>query len=132
LPLGFNSPSIVADVRLMPFLPFFLTPSVGGGIDIEPSATLGAGVLEFDSKIFSLGDDVAATSVFDVVDEEDFDSGSFLMGTVDGNFERLLGDRWSVMVWLLGVFFGFAVLPEAGEALVVDPIFTFFARAAKA
>jgi hypothetical protein len=83
---------------LTPFLLFFLTPSVGGGIDIEPSATLGAGVLEFDSKTFSPGDDVAAASVFDVVDEDDFVSGSFLMGTVDGNLERLLGDRWSVMV----------------------------------
>jgi hypothetical protein len=38
----------------------------------------------------------------------------------------------SVMIWLLGDFFCFAVLAEAGEALVVEPILTFFARAAKA
>jgi hypothetical protein len=67
-----------------------------------------------------------ATSVFDVVDEGVFDSGTFLVGVVDGSLVRNLGERRSVMILL---FFGFAV---AGEGFVVKPIFNFFVRAAKA
>jgi hypothetical protein len=129
LPRGFNIPSTVDNGRLTPFLTIFLTPSVGGGIDIEPSTTLGAGVLDLDSKTFSPGDDVVATSVFDVVDEGAFDSGTFLVGVVDGSLARNLGERRSVMILLLIAFFGFAV---AGEGFVVKPIFNFFVRAAKA
>jgi len=73
LPLGFNNPSACADVLFPPPFPF-LTPSAGGGIAVESSVPLGAGVFPFDTDAFSAGEFVEAGSVCDVVGEVGFDS----------------------------------------------------------
>jgi hypothetical protein len=122
LPLGFNNPSAAAELLLTPIFPVFLTPSVGGGMAVELSGPLGAGVLEFDSEAFSPGEDIAAGSVFDVVDDGAFDSGSSLMIGTGAKRTRLLGESFRVMIRLLGLFFGFAVVPEPGDGLLFEPI----------
>jgi hypothetical protein len=83
---------------------------------------LGAGVLEFDSEAFSPGEAVAAGSVLDVVDDGAFDSGSSLMIGIGAMLARLLGESFRVMIRLLGLFFGLAVVPDAGDALLTGPI----------
>jgi hypothetical protein len=122
LPLGFNNPSAAAELLLTPVFPAFLAPSSGGGIAVELSAMLGAGVLEFDSEAFSPGEAVAAGSVFDVVDDGGFDSGSSLMTGTGEKRTRHFGESFRVMIRLLGLFFGFAVVPDAGDALLTEPI----------
>jgi hypothetical protein len=120
LPLGFNNPSAAIEALLPPF---FLTTSVGGGIAVEPSVALGAGVSGLDSETFSSGDDVATGRVFDVVDDGAFGSASTLVSTASkGNCLRALGASGSLTRRLLGDFFGRPTLPGAGEALTVGPI----------
>lgn len=89
---------------------------------VELSGPLGAGVLEFDSEAFSPGEDVATGNVFDVVDDGAFDSGSSLMIGMGAKRTRLLGESFSVIIRLLGLFFGFVVVPEAGDGLLLEPI----------
>lgn len=128
LPLGFNSPSLCAELLFTPVLPVFLTPSVGGGgIVDESSVPLGAGVLAFDSDPLSTGGDVTVGNMFDAdvdeaFEEEAFDSGSLFTTTVCSKFERLLDDNLSITIMLLGAFFGRALPPDAGEALTAEPI----------
>jgi hypothetical protein len=122
LPLGFRSPSAAAEVLLIPF-PVFFTPSVGGSIAVKPSVPLAAGVLGFDSEAFSPGEEVAPRRVLDVVDDAVFDSTSSLMIATGANGSRLCGDSLSLMIRLLGAFFGLAVLPDNGDALIVGAIF---------
>jgi hypothetical protein len=122
LPLGFNNPSAAAELLLIPVFPAFLTPSTGGGIAVEVSGPLGAGVFEFDSEALSPGEDVAAGNVFDVVDDGAFDSGSSLMIGTGAKRTRLLGESFRMMIRLLRLFFGFAAVPEAGDGLLFEPI----------
>lgn len=122
LPLGFNNPSAAAELLLTPVFPAFLTPSIGGAIAVKLSVPLGAGVLEFDSEAFSPGEAVAAGSVFDVVDDGGFDSGSSLMIGTGAKRTRLLGESFRVMIRLFGLFFGLAAVPDAGDALLTEPI----------
>jgi hypothetical protein len=122
LPLGFNNPSAAAELLLTPVFPAFLAPSVGGGMVVELSGPLGAGVFEFDSEAFSPGEDIAAGSVFDVVDDGAFDSGSSLMIGTGAKRTRLLGESFRVMIRLLGLFFSFAVVLEVGDGLLFEPI----------
>lgn len=122
LPLGFNNPSAAAELLLTPVFAAFLTPSVGGGMAVEVSGPLGAGVLEFDSEALSPGEDVVAGNVFDVVDDGAFDSGSSLMIGTGAKRTRLLAESFRVMIRLLGLFFGFVAAPEAGDGLLFEPI----------
>lgn len=122
LPLGLSSPSAAAELRLTPVFASFLTPSIGGGIAVELSVPLGAGVFGVDSEPLSPGEDVAAGRVFDVVDDGAFDSISSLMMGTGVKRARLLGESLSVTIRLLGDFLGFVLMPVAGETLVVAPI----------
>ena len=89
---------------------------------VELSGPLGAGVLEFDSEAFSPGEDIAAGNVFDVVDDGAFDSGSSLIIGTGAKRTRLLGESFRVMIRLLGLFFSFVVVAEAGDGLLLEPI----------
>lgn len=89
---------------------------------VELSVPLGAGVLEFDSETFSPGEAVVTGCVFDVVNDGAFDSGSSLTTGTGAKRTRLLGESLRTMILLLGLFFGLAVAPVAGEALLTEPI----------
>lgn len=82
-PLGFGSPSGPNAPGADLFGPFFLTPSVGGGINAEP---LGIGVLVFDSAGFS-GEMMGATEgiVAESVESEPFDGESSLISLTSFN-----------------------------------------------
>jgi hypothetical protein len=116
LPLGFNNPSACADVFFAPPFPFLTTPSAGGGMAIESSVPLGAGVFAFDPDAFSAGEFVEAGSVCDVVDEAGFDSE--YIPTTASNSDLILGDIFNVTIrdFLLD---GRALPVVDGEALVV-------------
>ena len=98
LPLGLSRPSAAAELRLTPVFAGFLTPSVGGGIAVELSVPLGAGVLGVDSEPLSPGEEVAASRVFDVVDDGAFDSGSSLTTGTGAKRARLSGESLSVTI----------------------------------
>jgi hypothetical protein len=104
------------------FTPFFLTPSVGGGIELGTGVPFGAGVFEFDSDGLSPAELAAAGNVFDVVDNESFNGDSSLTGVTDGAAKvcRFVGDNFRVTIRL--PFDDFLRPPEAGEGLVVDTI----------
>ena len=78
--------------------PFFLTPSVGGGIDEGTGVPLATGVLEVESRAFSPFELVATASVFEAVDDESFDGDSSLTGATTSNLRKALGDNFKVII----------------------------------
>jgi hypothetical protein len=79
LPLGFGRPSGVNAGPALLFTPFFLGPSVGGGIDdVGTGVPPATGVFDVDSGGLSLFELAAIGRVFEVVDEESFDGDSSL------------------------------------------------------
>jgi hypothetical protein len=101
------------------FTPFFLTPSVGGGIEEGPGVPLGAGVFEFDSEGFSSFELAATGRVFEVAEDESFDGDSSLVEVVL-NLCRALGDNFSVTIRF--PFDDFRRAPEPVEVLVEEVI----------
>lgn len=91
--------------------------SAGGGIAVEPSGAVGAGVLSFDSETFSPGEDVTPGSVFDVVDDAVLASGSTLTSAMGANVARLWGDNLRVTMSVFADFFGREAPADNGEAL---------------
>jgi hypothetical protein len=94
LPFGLGVPSgpraTAADLFTPAFVPFFLMPSVGGSIAVEPSA-VGAGVLELDSEALSLGE--AAGRRSEVDDGFEGVASGFESKSLSGsNCRRSLGD----------------------------------------
>lgn len=81
LPLGFGRPSGVSATPELLFTPFFLGPSVGGGIDeVGTGVPLATGVLDVESGGLSPFELVATGRVFEVVDadEDSFEGDSSL------------------------------------------------------
>lgn len=79
LPLGFGRPSGVNATPELLFTPFFLGPSVGGGIDdVGTGVPLATGVFDVDSGRLSPFELVAIGRVFEVVDEDSFEGDSSL------------------------------------------------------
>jgi hypothetical protein len=104
------------------FTPFFLTPSVGGGIELGTGVPFGAGVFEFDSDGLSPAELAVAGNVFDVVDNESFSGDSSLTGVTDGAARvcRFVVDNFKITTRL--PFDDFLRPPEAERGLVVDTI----------
>ena len=125
MPLGFGNPSGPSAAPALLFGAFFLGPSVGGGIKVEGGlASLGTGVLAFESDLLSPFE-LAATGIV-VEFEEDGDSfngdSSLTTGAGGSNCCKSLGDSLRVMIWLCLVDFlrgpvGVVVLFD--EAIVV-------------
>ena len=97
LPLTLGTASAPKATAELLFTPFFLTPSVGGGMEAGTGVPLGAGVLEFGSDGFSPFELAATGRVFDVADDESFDGDSSLTGVV-ANLCRACGDNFRVTI----------------------------------
>jgi hypothetical protein len=86
LPRGFGRPSGVNAGPALLFTPFFLGPSVGGGIDnVGTGVPLATGVFDADSGGLSPFELAATGRVFEVVDEESFEGDSSLMTGFSAN-----------------------------------------------
>lgn len=96
LTLGIKSaPSAAPAPRLTPF---FLTPSVGGGIDVGTGVPLGAGVFDADSDGLSVAGLASTGNVFEVADDESFDGESSFLTGDSSNSLRNFGDSFRVMM----------------------------------
>jgi hypothetical protein len=91
---GASGPRATAELLLMPF---FFTPSDGGGIDDGVGVPLAAGVFEADSDGLSPCELAATGMVFDTVGEdESLEGDSSLTSDSDPTVARLLGDSFNV------------------------------------
>ena len=123
LPRGLGSPSGPNTGPALLFTPFFLTPSVGGGID-EGKGTgvpAAAGVLAFDSEGLSPFELGATGCGFEMVDDDSFEGDSSLTGAAGSNLCRALGDTFNVTIMLPFEDFRRATVAIAGlldEAIV--------------
>lgn len=121
LPLGFGSPSGPSAGPDL-FTPFFLTTSVGGGIEDGTGVPTATGVLVVDSgglSPFELG---ATGSVFETVDEDSFDGDSSLttfssLTGATANFWSCWGDIFSVTIMLTFDDFRRTPAAAAGDLL---------------
>ena len=124
LPLGLGSPSGPNAGPALLFTPFFLTPSVGGGIDegtgVPVPVPVAAGVLAFESEAWSPLELDATGGRFEIVDEDSFDGDSSLTSVTGSNFCRALGGRW--IVWIKLGFDDFRRPAEAIAGLVDEDI----------
>jgi hypothetical protein len=78
-------------------MPFFFTPSDGGGIDDGVGVPLAAGVFEADSDGLSPCELAATGMVFDTVGEdESLEGDSSFTSDSDPTVARLLGDSFNV------------------------------------
>lgn len=123
LPLGLGSPSGPKTGPALLFTPFFLTPSVGGGIDEGKGTGVpeAAGVLAFDSDGLSPFELGTTGCGFETVDDDSFDGDSSLTGAAGSNLCRSLGDSLNVMTMLPFEDFRRAMVAVAGlldEAIV--------------
>jgi hypothetical protein len=99
LPLTLGTASVPNATPELLLTPFFLTPSVGGGIDEGTGVPLVvAGVFEADSDGLSPCELAAAGSEFEVVGEESFDGTSSFMSGAGPNFDRASGDSFNVTI----------------------------------
>jgi hypothetical protein len=100
LPLGFGSPSGPNAGPALLFTPFFLTPSVGGGIDEGTGVPVAAGVLAFDSDGLSPFELGAMGGGFEIVDDDSFEGDSSLASVTGSNLCRALGDSLNMNIKL--------------------------------
>lgn len=124
LPLGFGCPSGINAGPALLFTPFFLGPSVGGGIDdVGTGVPLATGVFDVDSGGLSLFELVATGRVFEMVDEESFEGDSSLTAGFSSNLGRCLDDTFNLTI-KVGLLDDFLRAAEAGvlvmEAIVDD------------
>jgi hypothetical protein len=82
------------------FIPFFLTPSVGGGIDEGTGVpvAVAAGVLAFDSDGLSPFELGATGGGFEIVDNDSLEGDSSLTSVAGSNFCRALGGSLKVIM----------------------------------
>lgn len=101
MPLGLGRPSGPNAGPAALLTPFFLTPSVGGGIDdVGIGVPAAAGVLAFGSDGLSPLELVARGSGIEFVDDDSFEGDSPLTGAAGANFCRALGDSFKVTIKL--------------------------------
>jgi len=121
LPLGFGCPSGISAGPALLFTPFFLGPSVGGGIDnVGTGVPLATGVFDADSGGLSPFELAAIGRVFEVVDEESFEGDSSLMTGLSANLWRCLGDTFNLTIKADLELFRLAA--EAGCGLVTEAV----------
>lgn len=99
-PLGLGSPSGPNAGPALLLTPFFLTSSVGGGIDTGTGVPTAAGVLALDSTGISPFELDAAGGGLEMVEEESFDGDSSLTGGAGSNDCRTLGGRGNLTIKL--------------------------------
>jgi len=95
LPLTLGAASAPRATPELLFTPFFLTPSVGGGIDEGIGVPVAPGVLEVESDGLSPLELVAMGRVFEVVDEDSFEGDSSLT-MVSANLLSSSGDSFNL------------------------------------
>jgi hypothetical protein len=133
LPLGLGAPSGPNATPELLLTPFFLIPSVGGGISEGTGVPLATGVLEVDSGGLSPFELAATGSVFEVDDdEESFEGDSSLICSsltwtgATSKLCRALGDNFKVMIML--ALDDFRRAPEAVDGLLEEAIVELTAR----
>lgn len=86
LPRGFGRPSGVNVTPTLLFVPFFLGPSAGGGIDdVGTGVPLATGVFDVDGGGISPFELAATGRVFEVADDESFEGDSSLTTGLSAN-----------------------------------------------
>lgn len=100
MPLGLGSPSGPNTGPALLFTPFFLTPSVGGGIDSGTGVPAAAGVLAFDSDGLSPFELGATGSGFEIVDDDSFEGDSSSTDAAGSSLFNVLGDTFNLMIKL--------------------------------
>ena len=126
LPLGLGRPSGPNCGPAALLMPFFLTPSVGGGIDeVGTGVPAAAGVLVFDSDGLSPLELGATGSGTEIVDDESFDGDSSLTGAAGANVCRAFGDSFKVTTRLFGAVEDFRRAADAVVGLPDEAIVGF-------
>lgn len=117
LPRGLGRPFASSATPELLLTPFFLTPSVGGGIDDGTGVPLATGVFDVDSVGLSPLELTAMGCEFEIVDDESLDGDSSLTRVASANSCNFLGDSFRVAIKL--AFEDFRRAPGAVVGLAV-------------